>query len=359
MSGEASQAEVEEYFAFLDAHPDFEPVVSTLQSFWAQTPDSLETGTLWQKVVVGLQTHPEWHTIPEAAPQQSIEYSTTQKGWLYRHKYVWLGAAASVLVLLAFALNGYRNAGAVPPALDADANAVRHQVKTQSGSRTSLTLPDGSTVWLNANSKISYADDFGTTNRNIWLNGEGMFKVSKNKALPFTIHTRSMKVRATGTLFNVRAYENDANFETSLLEGQVVVTISGKGQSEYTLKPNQKLLVSNMRLSSADAPASPTNQPKAFRVALQKISFQPGDSTVLETAWAHNKLMFADETFESVASKMEHWFGVEFQFAHNTLAQEHLSGSFENETLEQALLALQYTTPFHYRITGNQVFITP
>ncbi|TAD84509.1 MAG: DUF4974 domain-containing protein [Bacteroidetes bacterium] len=361
LSGEASQAELDAYYQYLTAHPEMERVVGSVGQIWQQKQAFPNTDGLWQQLHANLQKRNDWETTLPPLPAHAVEQHKTiplrqKKVW------IWLSVAACAAAVLMLASGSLQHMLWPPTGQQQQTPPDwQNQVRTQTGNRTSLTLPDGSKAWLNANSSIRYGNGYGSANRNIWLAGEALFEVAKNKALPFIIHTNSMQVRATGTMFSVRAYEKEAQFETALLEGEVIVTLNDKSHAEYTLKPHQKLLVSNIsrvlpQQAVAAMPVTPTSVPQ---VVLERINYQPVDSTAVEIAWVYNKLAFSDESFAGVAAKMEHWYGVDFEFENAALAQERLSGSFEKETLVQALKALQYTTPFRFKITGNRVFIYP
>ena len=99
------------------------------------------------------------------------------------------------------------------------------EVSTKPGSRSKLVLPDGSMVWLNAGSKITYGSNFGTLNRNIQLTGEAFFDVKKSN-IPFIIHTSAVQIKVLGTAFDVKAYPTEHTIETSLIRGKVEVSIT-------------------------------------------------------------------------------------------------------------------------------------
>jgi ferric-dicitrate binding protein FerR (iron transport regulator) len=84
---------------------------------------------------------------------------------------------------------------------------------------------------------------------------------------------------------------------------------------------------------------------------------QPDDSTVVETSWVKNKLVFRDESFSGLASRMERWYGVDIKFKNDALKQYRFSGIFENERINQALDALRMTENFNYKIKNNTVYI--
>ena len=100
-------------------------------------------------------------------------------------------------------------------------NAQPQTITVPAGQRAQITLADGTRVWLNAQSTLTYASNFGRKERNVELDGEAYFEVTKNKKLPFYVHTEMNKVRVVGTCFNVCAYKGSKEFETTLVEGIV------------------------------------------------------------------------------------------------------------------------------------------
>jgi len=91
---------------------------------------------------------------------------------------------------------------------------------------------------------------------------------------------------------------------------------------------------------------------------MQKLVVKPDELFPVETAWVNNTLAFNDESFREVADKMERWYGVEIVFAHHELEQMRFTGRFENETVAQALEAMQLATPFHFSMKGNSILIS-
>ena len=96
------------------------------------------------------------------------------------------------------------------------------------------------------------------------------------------------------------------------------------------------------------------NLPQEPIVAVTHLTYVPADSTLIETSWMDNKLIFRSEPFEELAVRMERWFGVSIRFANEELKEKKFTGIFENETIEQALKALQYSSPYKFRYTINR-----
>src|SRR4029078_631833 len=98
-------------------------------------------------------------------------------------------------------------------------------VSTKRGSKSKVQLPDGTQVWLNADSRIAYNEKFQGNLREVTLEGEAYFDVVRDEKRPFVIHTAAIDIKVLGTAFNVRSYANEKNTETSLIRGSIEVTL--------------------------------------------------------------------------------------------------------------------------------------
>jgi ferric-dicitrate binding protein FerR (iron transport regulator) len=238
----------------------------------------------------------------------------------------------------------------------------KNEVSTHNGSKTTITLPDGSKVWLNAGSSLTYNKDFGGEIREVDLSGEAFFEVvpaisnTTAQKIPFIIHTRCIDVRVLGTAFNVKSYPGDKQTETSLVHGKVEVLIHNRPEEKIVLHPNEKLVVRNED-TTAPAAGNPGALGKEPFVSLSKLTYTGSDSTLVETAWVQNKLVFNNESLLEIAQKMERWYNVEITFSDEKIQTERFSGTFENETIQQALDYISIATAFHYTIQGNKIII--
>jgi ferric-dicitrate binding protein FerR (iron transport regulator) len=238
----------------------------------------------------------------------------------------------------------------------------KNEVSTRNGSKTTITLPDGSKVWLNAGSSLTYNKDFGGEIREVELSGEAFFEVvpamstTKTQKIPFIIHTRHLDVRVLGTAFNVKSYPGDKQTETSLVHGKVEVLIHNRPEEKIVLHPNEKLVVRN-----EDTTAQVTGKSNALNkepfYSVGKLNYTETDSTVIETAWVQNKLVFNNESLLEIAQKMERWYNVEIKFSDVKIQAERFSGTFENETIQQALDYISIATAFRYTIQENKIII--
>lgn len=203
--------------------------------------------------------------------------------------------------------------------------AIKETVKTPYGARTSFLLPDGSEVWLNSGSTISFPSQYGEI-RNVELTGEAFFKVLKD-GKPFMVKTASGKVEVMGTSFDVKAYPNE-NFITTLVEGSVKV--SDNTNQAATLKPGQQ---------------SAITAGKEF--TLKEVN------TELITSWKEGKLIFVKEPFANVAKELERWYNVKIELQGERLKSLGYTGTIEMETFNEVLELINATTPIKTSFDKN------
>ncbi|MGL6179099.1 MAG: FecR family protein [Tannerellaceae bacterium] len=170
------------------------------------------------------------------------------------------------------------------------------------GSKSKLTLEDGTEVWLNGGSIFTYNSNFGKTNREVTLKGEGYFEVQKNKQLPFIVTTNTLDVLVTGTTFNISAYDDDVNTSVVLVEGEVKVETD---KQQITLVPDQEL---NYDSSS--------NTTLISNIDASRIG-----------AWKNNQLVFTNEPLPSILKKLERAYDTTIKLESNKAKNEIFTGS--------------------------------
>lgn len=238
-------------------------------------------------------------------------------------------------------------------------------VITKPGSKSRVQLPDGSQVWLNADSRITYDESFRGPTREVKLCGEAYFDVAKDKDHPFIIHASRIDVKVLGTSLNVRSYKNEQHSEAVLIRGSIEVSLHGDPDKHIVLKPNEKIMVRNNPLPTAADTAAKANPQsigaKTIRVpelVVAKAHFQEKDSAVTEILWTKNKLAFDQEPLIDVASKLERWYNIKVEIADDSLRQIEFTGVFEDESLTQVMEALRLTGNFKYTIHKKVVTIS-
>ena len=229
-------------------------------------------------------------------------------------------------------------------------------IQVRKGSRSKVTLPDGTVVFLNAGSTLSYPNDFTNAVREVKLSGEGYFKVVTMAEHPFVVYTPALDISVLGTEFNVRAYQDEQQTEAVLISGKVEVILKDKEQRRFTLSPQQKVLVSNEIRETTAADTVMKLKPAAKPlIAVEKVLQDAKDSSFVETAWVENKFAFRNESFEVLAQRMERWYDVVIEFKNDALRSTNFTGSVDNESLPELLKILQETKRFNYTISSNKV----
>jgi transmembrane sensor len=354
LSGESSVEETAELHALLQQHPQAGLRAEILQNIWKSKPE--ETASSFDKHLQRLSTHlsepvlqfetPEAATrITDAFPEQRTT-SNGQRKTTYR--WLWASAAIAASFLIAFLI---LFPGSNP-------KVASNTISTKAGSKSKIQLPDGTQVWLNADSKLKYNQDFMGAYREVQLTGEAYFDVAKDKSRPFIIHTGPIDIRVVGTSFNVRAYPNEKTTETALIHGVVEVTLHNNPDKKIILTPSEKLTVQNAPPPEPAAPEknnAPDDEPM---LTLGRIRYGKTDSTgSIETMWVRNKLAFENETFEHITAEMERWYNVKFEIKKEALKSKHLTGIFENKSLAEVMEALQVSASFQYEVKSGTVAV--
>jgi transmembrane sensor len=342
LAGEASEADLRDLEEIVQQHPDWQNAIEQMEQLWKQQPHFN-----MQEVEDAYLTHlcklEEKKIFFDEAGDRISGERKSGKLW------VWLAAASVLLLLSLFLYSVYPT----EDKMNSRPLAVSSEVSSKSQSKSRLQLPDGSTVWLNAGSKLIYSPDFGQKNREVELIGEAFFDVAKMPGKPFVINTTSIQIRVLGTAFNVKAYKGDKVTETSLVRGKIEVTIRNRPMDTIELRPFQKLVVENEPQEKKIATVSKSSSD----YTVIPIEPRPTDSTIVETSWIQDELIFREERFEDLARMMEIRFKVNIMIRNPKLKALKFSGSWKDETIEKALEALQFTVPFTYQATPEGIII--
>lgn len=199
------------------------------------------------------------------------------------------------------------------------------------GEKSQLILPDGSRVWVNSESTVSYPSNFIDGQREIKLSGEAYFEVAKLKNKPFVVKTRSYDIKVLGTKFNVMAYADFDRTETSLIEGRIEIQ---KGEQSIPVVPGEIFTCSNDKYSIKEAKVDQTAK------------------------WKDNIFDFDQITFKELIARMERWYDVNIEIKSPELEGILYSGIFKNEeTIGQALNTIQLTLPIRCTNVGFREFV--
>jgi transmembrane sensor len=206
------------------------------------------------------------------------------------------------------------------------------------GVKAEVFLPDGSRVWLNSGSSITYSKNFDNKTREITLDGEAYFNISHNPLRPLIVKTKTANLEVLGTRFNIVSLPSLDIWEATLISGSVRVFTSGKNSSKsVSLKPGEKAIWSKQ---------------------VSNFSVQQANTTNI-TRWVNNQLMFENETFGSIAKQIENTFGVQIEIPQRMSQQYRFTAKFSDESVYEIFNLLKLSAPFNFSIQGNKVIVTP
>jgi ferric-dicitrate binding protein FerR (iron transport regulator) len=169
-----------------------------------------------------------------------------------------------------------------------------------------------------------------------------------------------MDIKVLVTAFILKCYKGEKTIETSLIRGSIEVTLKDR-QEKIMMKPNEKLIINTEekeKIKAAPNKIVPVSSIQKPIILLSNLTIFTKDNTVVETAWVQNRLVFVSETFEDIALMMERWYGIKIIITNEAMKQFRFSGSFEKESITEALNALQLLSPFNYVIKNNIIIIS-
>lgn len=301
-----------------------------------------------------IQTHKSWEKFKskvsqptlESLPEVPLKFISNKKS-----KYIYLGIAAMLIISLSIGLllfNRYDTS-----------NSKLNMVSTQYGSKSKIQLPDGTEVWLNGGSKITYRNDYGANTRTINLIGEAYFDVKHDARHPFIIYTKNLNIKVLGTAFNVRAYKDEATSEATLIRGSLEVSFPNRPNEKILLKPKEKVSFITNEYKKDSNKKDEDIEPNKTMISLSKIDYSPKEKLIEEIAWRENKLIFRSKAFVELALELERWYNVKIEIENNNIKDKKFTGIFKNETVLEALDALKQTYLFQYSVdkTNNTIVI--
>ena len=208
-----------------------------------------------------------------------------------------------------------------------------HVVKAQQ-SKERVVLPDGSVVWIDKGSVLSYSDQVNETIRRVKIEGKAFFDVAKDKNRPFIVDLGEDKIKVYGTSFNVRNLIKESDVEIVLLTGSVGLELSG-AQQNIILKPNERVVYSKVSKDS-----------HIEKVDASKFNI-----------WTQDKLTFDNNTLSNVIPCLEIWYDVTIDCPEDLANNTRVSFTILNETKEQMLKVLALVAPVDYTVKDNHIFI--
>ena len=210
-----------------------------------------------------------------------------------------------------------------------------YTVLSGKGQKNQVLLPDGTHVWLNSESEISYNSDFNQTHRNIRLKGEAFFDVKRNEHIPFNVEVDSVDIQVLGTAFDVSAYADDPDIKVSLERGKVEVRTHGDKSFLAALNPNEQVTIDKERMTTTIVDCE----------------------AYTESIWRQNVLKISNLHTSEMMKRLERWYGVHIH-VRNMPVSKRYGLTIKGESLREMLELINSITPISYRIEGEEVTIT-
>ncbi len=206
-------------------------------------------------------------------------------------------------------------------------------IQVPRGGEYELILPDGTHVWINSDSKLSFPVHFTSEKREVLLSGEAYFDVAKMKDCPFIVKTQNLAIKVLGTEFNVQAYPDAKITETTLCRGSVNVS---DGKSDITLQPSQQAVYikANKNLSA------------------RKVDVR------LYTTWRNGIFMFENKPLEEIMTTLSRWYNINVFYANPVVKTYHFTGDLERYSdFQKTLNMIEKATSIKFIINGNTVTV--
>lgn len=256
------------------------------------------------------------------------EFNSKLTGRVQRLQLSFLRIAAMLLIA---AIGGFSVAYLMIENNAPKAEVVWFETHVPRGEKSQLLLPDGSKVWVNSESDISYPSNFMDGNREVKLIGEAYFEVAKLESKPFTVETNDYNIRVLGTKFNVMTYADFHRSETSLIEGKIEIQ---KGEQTISVVPGETITYTDNQFSANETDVNHT------------------------TRWKDGIFDFDRITFMELTTRLERWYDVDIEIKNPELNKIVYSGVFKNEeTIWQVLNTFELTLPIRYTREGFRKFV--
>lgn len=333
LAGEATMHELQELEALLQAHAELRERAAILQKHFTESHyySSANTEQALQRTLQRLQ-------LPEQSPLTTTSAPQPKRRYLRRSLVIGSAIAASVVLVLSLSDLLHRS---TPVKQLAGIKADTAQwMKRQNGKATKaiIELTDGSKIWLNADSRLSYPEVFSNASREVYLEGEAFFDVANNPGRPFIIHLHKGTIQVLGTSFNIRAYENEP-VQTSVSTGKVAFIPLYENEQR---KPDTILITPDVKVTYAQQ----TGQ------VIKEATASNDDK-----AWTEGRLVFKNATLETIGAELERTFGKKVEFLSETPREYRLTGSFQHNSLQDIMYYLARSRAFRYEITDSTLLI--
>ena len=340
LSGDASKEELELLQQQLELNPQWQFLYDQMMQVGpTYASDNIEQS--YAAHVVKMQLQGKFET-PSNEDQPQVSKNPIKRIFMA------IAVAASIIGVSCFVYIKINEKEQVKNALN--------EVATKRGSKSFIKLPDGTQVWLNADSKLTFKENFGDNTREVSLNGEAFFDVFHDAEHPFIIHTGKADVKVLGTTFNIRNYALDKTMEATLIKGKIEVTLTDRPDEKIIIHPQEKIIISKESIPIVNNLIKSKKASQAInRVVLTTVTMK--DSLIAETGWMKDKMVFVNQPLEKIAEEIERKFAVIVVFKTNTIRQYRYTGVFDNESPNQIFQIIKLARKINYSINDKTITI--
>ena len=313
LNEELSAKEWEELQVWMKKREENQLYLNKLEAYWKDSEGDMIAvkRKIWNDL--------ENRINPQNQPTQTLPISNL---WKY------LKVAAILLIISTLSLTTYYSNNTN----DADVSILMVEKETMPGQKVTTKLPDGSTVTLNAESKIKFPEKFNSEKRELELFGEAFFEVTHDPDRPFYVKSNGSIVKVLGTSFNIRTYESENMISVAVATGRVSFT-SPEANEEIVLMPNEMISYENGQNEIIKKQVDPL---KVF-------------------GWRDRVLYFKNEGLDEIIEEVERWYGVRVIVKGDFDSHGNFTGEFRNKSLENVLIGLSYLYEFDYSIENGIV----
>ena len=328
LSGEATWKEKREITKWANKSDENEAILRLSQKTWNETKTKIEvegSEDIFENIINKIEIK------AQASHRQKVTNLSTRSS---RRKLMYLAAAIALAMATTFMfINQFTDEASVATSKQESVQKVNTK-----GQKLKVLLLDGTSIWLNGESSLSYAKPFGVENRQVVLTGEAYFDVAHDANKPFTVKTGSISTTALGTTFNIQAYDTNSYIDVDLESGKVLVAVN-----------------------------EPDRQQQVFVDPGERVRFNKDSKRMLKSefdplhvlGWKDGILSFKDANFEEVMSSLSRWYGVKFVIKNASKNENNwdYTARFENDYLSSILSGMSFTKNFEYTINNDIVTI--
>ncbi|WP_186756931.1 FecR family protein [Echinicola salinicaeni] len=329
--GDCSPEEVHKILVWINSETGKQDLDRAFEAFTSdhEGDNKVDSAEMLLKIKSRIEKEDKLKELAEYTNNRSVRTNS----WLLKAVKV----AASIVLIAFFTFVWYNNSQVEESVLIKDDSLVTKQTKL--GQKLKIVLSDGSSVHLNAGSKISFPKKFSGDMRVVHLEGEAFFDVYRDPEHPFVVQSANMITKVLGTSFLVRDIPKEGNTKVAVLTGKVLVSDElndlGDQKDNHTLLPMESVEFSTV----------------SNKWELSKVNYDE------VFAWKDNIIYFNSSNLHEVINVLERWYGCEFKVRKDFSSRKDFTGKFENQSLDNVLEGLSVTFDFKYKIQKKQITI--